>query len=85
MDVINLSLDNAGGWVQSPRSSVASHMVERGIVVVEVGSDGGDKGLEQITEPDVGKSVISIASINNYEHRTYSILTDTSEKVDYLP
>jgi minor extracellular serine protease Vpr len=83
MDIVNMSIGSGSAWAQSPLSLVASRMVDRGIVVVAAGGNDGNMGLWQVAAPSIGKNVISVASVDNYEYRAYGIRTSTGENIDY--
>ncbi|KAJ2809414.1 hypothetical protein H4R20_000139 [Coemansia guatemalensis] len=69
MDILSLSFGMVG-WSEDPLAALATKMVEKGVVVVAaVGNDGRD-GLQTASSPAVGRGVISVGSVENWNITT---------------
>ncbi|KAJ2077100.1 hypothetical protein H4R24_005328 [Coemansia sp. RSA 988] len=67
MDILSLSFGMIG-WSEDPLAALATKMVDKGVVVVAaVGNDGGD-GLQTGSSPAVGRGVISVGSVENWNY-----------------
>lgn len=64
MDVINLSLGDAG-WPESPASLLADEFALKGMIVVAAAGNEGEKGIFQVGAPSLGKHALSVASVDN--------------------
>ncbi|KAJ1948331.1 hypothetical protein FBU59_001647 [Linderina macrospora] len=64
-NIISLSL-GGGGWPEDPTSVVCSNMVKKGVVVVVANGNEGDAGLFTAGSPGLGRGVISVGSIDNW-------------------
>lgn len=66
MDVVNMSLgSDFDSWPDYPDAAAADALTAAGTIVVAAAGNAGDSGLFSTGSPSVGKSVISVASVEN--------------------
>ncbi|KAJ1905671.1 hypothetical protein LPJ81_001797 [Coemansia sp. IMI 209127] len=63
--IISLSL-GGGAWSEDPLAVACSRLVEKGVVVVAANGNDGSSGLFTAGSPAVGKGVISVGSVDNW-------------------
>ncbi|KAJ2608079.1 hypothetical protein H4S08_004586 [Coemansia sp. RSA 1365] len=69
MDILSLSF-GVIGWSEDPIAALSTRMIDKGMVVVAaVGNDGGD-GLQTGSSPALGRGVISVGSVENWNYTT---------------
>ena len=79
MHVLNMSIGSAFmTWPQYPTASVATTLVEQGMVVVASIGNSGANGLYSAGAPGVGTKVIGVASVDNshVRQRKFTITPD---------
>ncbi|KAJ2392773.1 hypothetical protein GGI05_002586, partial [Coemansia sp. RSA 2603] len=64
-DIISLSL-GGGGWPEDPLSVACTKIASKGVVVVAANGNDGSNGLFTAGAPAVGRGVISVGSVNNW-------------------
>ncbi|KAJ3397561.1 hypothetical protein HDU92_006356 [Lobulomyces angularis] len=70
MDVINLSIAEAGCLVDTAVSKFASLISDRGVQVVVAQGNDGFNGLFTCGSPALGKNVIAVGSVNGFDQIT---------------
>ncbi|KAJ2713684.1 hypothetical protein H4R19_002121 [Coemansia spiralis] len=65
MDIINMSIGSVG-WPEDPVAMFAARLVDRGVVVVAAAGNEGADGLLTGNSPGVGRGVISVGSVDNW-------------------
>ena len=85
MHVLNMSIGSAFmTWPQYPTASVASTLVEQGMVVVTSIGNSGASGLYSASAPGVGTKVIGTASVDNSHIRQLSFtITPDGKAIGY--
>ncbi|KAJ2236911.1 hypothetical protein IWW45_001410 [Coemansia sp. RSA 485] len=64
-DIISLSL-GGGGWPEDPLSVACARIADQGVVVVAANGNDGRNGLFTAGSPAVGRGVISVGSVDNW-------------------
>ncbi|KAJ2078322.1 hypothetical protein H4R24_004561 [Coemansia sp. RSA 988] len=82
-DIISMSI-GGGGWAANPTSVVASKMVANGVVVVAAAGNFGSDGLFTAQSPSVGKGVISVGSVDNWNYTGAPIVIRTKTELHTL-
>ncbi|KAJ2497838.1 hypothetical protein GGH96_004793 [Coemansia sp. RSA 1972] len=65
-DIISMSLGSATAWEEDPVAVLASKFVDAGVVVVVANGNSGASGLLTASTPAVGRGVISVGSVDNW-------------------
>ncbi|KAJ1664596.1 hypothetical protein EV178_003924, partial [Coemansia sp. RSA 1646] len=63
--IISLSL-GGGSWPEDPLAVACSRLVDKGVIVVAANGNDGSSGLFTAGSPAVGKGVISVGSVDNW-------------------
>ncbi|KAI9269971.1 peptidase S8/S53 domain-containing protein [Helicostylum pulchrum] len=63
--IINLSLGIENAWPEDAMAAVAENLSNKGVIVVGVAGNQGTNGVYSQNSPASGKSVISVASVDN--------------------
>ncbi|KAJ1939801.1 hypothetical protein FBU59_004001, partial [Linderina macrospora] len=67
VDIMSLSL-GGGGWSEDPTAVACSNMVKKGVIVVAANGNEGAAGLFTAGSPALGRGVISVGSIDNWNN-----------------
>ncbi|KAJ2854302.1 hypothetical protein J3B02_002746, partial [Coemansia erecta] len=83
--IISLSL-GGGGWPEDPLSVACARIAEQGVVVVAANGNDGRNGLFTAGSPAVGRGVVSVGSIDNWNVTgpAATINTTLGSRVIYL-
>lgn len=63
-DVITASIGGTSGWTDGPWATVASRLVDQGVVVTISSGNEGDHGPFYASNGSSGKNVLAVASID---------------------
>ncbi|KAJ2446179.1 hypothetical protein IWW43_001138 [Coemansia sp. RSA 1935] len=65
-DIISMSLGSETAWEEDPVAVLASKFVDAGVVMVVANGNSGASGLLTASTPAVGRNVISVGSVDNW-------------------
>ncbi|KAI8321007.1 subtilisin-like protein [Martensiomyces pterosporus] len=77
-NIISLSL-GGGGWPEDPLSVACSKIAAKGVVVVVANGNNGNSGLYTAGSPAVGRGVISVGSVDNWNNTGNAAIITTSK------
>ncbi|KAI9591950.1 peptidase S8/S53 domain-containing protein [Syncephalis fuscata] len=68
MDIVNLSLGEAGAIPQSNNAFMAEILAQKGLIVVASAGNTGHAGLWEVSTPSVAPSAFSVAALDNLKN-----------------
>ncbi|KAJ2141969.1 hypothetical protein IW142_004562, partial [Coemansia sp. RSA 564] len=77
-DIINVSL-GAGGWPEDPIAVLATKLVDEGVFVIAANGNEGNNGLHTSSSPSVGRGVIGVGSVDNWNFTSISTIFTTPD------
>ncbi|KAJ1965672.1 hypothetical protein GGI12_000619 [Dipsacomyces acuminosporus] len=78
-DIISLSLGSLG-WPESPVAVACSRLVSKGVVVVAANGNEGVAGLYTAGSPAVGRGVVAVGSVDNWDKTGSAAVITTPQK-----
>ncbi|OLN97148.1 Minor extracellular protease vpr 2 [Colletotrichum chlorophyti] len=91
-DIITASIGRANGFSDGPWATVASRIVERGVLVTIAAGNDGDEGPLYASSGSSGKEVLAVASVDTSRvpakpwHATFSLGGDSNTtQLAYIP
>ncbi|KAJ1952074.1 hypothetical protein EC988_003752, partial [Linderina pennispora] len=79
-DILSLSL-GGGGWPEDPLAVACSNLVKKGVIVVAANGNEGTSGLFTAGSPALGRGVISVGSVDNWNNTGSAISITTNSSV----
>ncbi|KAJ1932390.1 hypothetical protein FBU59_006386, partial [Linderina macrospora] len=77
-DILSLSL-GGGGWPEDPLAVACSNLVKKGVIVVAANGNEGSSGLFTAGSPALGRGIISVGSVDNWNNTGSAISISTKD------